>query len=226
MNSDFFTPRRQFLRVMAHDWRAHRTDFLWGTFYALIGFYITSPAHDGKPVQLIAPFFLLGLAMGFLTWRVCAAERTRGTADLYFNLPRQRMRAWMVHVTMLATAALALESLVFLGAGLRLNLKVSATGYAIAPHSVLLPLFVMAVMVWGLYRPFPKWGQWGEWCQIALMLALVYAIPFGLVFIHLKPDTLRGGAEALVFAGFLGLTLLILADSRRAWRKTQIGALS
>ena len=63
MHDDFFTPRRQFLRVLARDWRLYRFDLLWGLFYALAGFFFATPrSFHGAP--LFAPFFTLSLGVG------------------------------------------------------------------------------------------------------------------------------------------------------------------
>lgn len=97
----FFSRRRQFLRVLALDWRQNRIDILWGVFYVLIGFYLGRPRHLAPDHLFInAPFTLLGGVMAYLTMRLCYVERREKASVFFFNLPRERVLAWQAHVTL------------------------------------------------------------------------------------------------------------------------------
>ena len=56
---DYYATGRQFRRMLALDWSLHAWDFVYGTFYALIGFFVFRRVGYSQVYDVIFPFFLV-----------------------------------------------------------------------------------------------------------------------------------------------------------------------
>lgn len=225
---EFFSPSRQFLRVLAHDWRLFNKDIVFGAFYALIGFFgkFGAIASNAQHHILIMPFVLLAVAVGVMAYRLCIAETNPVSAAFYFNLPRSRALTQAAHVALLAAMALGYELLILLAAALRLNLPPGAPGYSIQPHLALIPFWTLSILVWLVYVA-RRSGRDLDSLSVLLLLVsfgaiIVLPILMALMASARQPPTLTD----YYFFAFIELILIAVqfADAFRVWRHVQIGA--
>lgn len=225
-STDFFSPRRQFLRVLAHDWRIFSRDIAFGTFYALIGFFGKRGAFQTSDHLLGMPFVLLAVAVGIMAYRVCIAEADPASAAFYFNLPRSRSLTQAAHVALLSAMALGYEALILLAAALRLNLPPGAPGYTIQPHLLLLPFWTLANLVWIVYAPRRASRALSVFSGFVLILLFVSIVTLPTIMVLIASGHLAPGPafEAALILSQLILITVLLADAFRVGRRVQIGA--
>jgi hypothetical protein len=146
-DSDFYSRRHQFRKVLSIDWHFHGIDVLFGAVYALGGFYAFRRWGYSRIYDVTPPFVLISGVLAYLVWRLYALETKGATANYFSNLPRDRKIVWDARLVFLMLAALWLEALVFLGLWLRLGDLGIMHHYIIRPEMVVLPFYMTAFML-------------------------------------------------------------------------------
>jgi len=185
-------------------WLAARQQPTRGTTVAVVGTAAVYAAVFGLVTPGIQPLTLVGYAMAMLGPPVLFGAVLAGAW-------RWRGGPWVVGVLLLVAALAWLTGLAD-GAGLLRYLDVITTSVErVGPPAVLL-FFLIGGLLWGLFgthtllqartgRPAPAWMRpdaAARWGRVAVVIAAVCALPYGLVRLTwLTPGPLGGSAAEL-----------------------------
>jgi hypothetical protein len=227
----FFTRKREFRLSLARDLRMCRVDLAFAPVCVLMGFFLFRTAGQYRIYDVVTPFWIAAAAAATIAFYVSFHEMRGLTSRFYRNLPRDRAAAWDARVLFLLGLVVFLEGVAFLGIFFGLGGEGLVDYHRIHPQWVVLPVYAVAVVLWGLVKP----RTLPSWFRMVGLLALG-ALPFVWLIVELRRPVrtlvpgdylpLRGiplGVELLAAAVLLGLTVYLLIHARRAWLHPESG---
>ena len=232
ISEDYYDARLQFRRMLVLDWSLYAWDFAYGTFYALIGFFVFRRVGYSQVYDVIGPFFLVSGFMIYQTWHVCAPHTRSATAFYFFNLPHRRDIAFYAHLTLLSLGGLWLMAVVLLGSTLKLGGAGITSHYRIHPEVVVLPFVALASTMAHVYLIRGR-SYWVKAALLFIVACACFVWKLTLMDDHPPlssndywPEREMAFWEQLCIAGILlGGVWCLIERVRRNWQRRQIGGI-
>ena len=228
--SGFYSRREQFFREWRLVWRSHGVDALLGSLYVIAGFYVAHQVGVSQVYNVIAPFIIASIVVGYLAFAIYAPQSRGNTLPFYFNLPRSRTAAWDAYLAFLACTVLWMEGLILIGVMLKLGGAAMTPHYRLHPEAFGLPFLAIASVSSYLHaRHSKRYVAAFVLVFVAFMVGLYYWITVGFwedaeQFNNFYPPRAFAlGHQYAVAALLLVSAGLVLALRRRQWRRREVG---
>jgi len=226
----FYSRKRQFLREWRALWRIHWLDSFLGGVYALIGFYAFHQVGVSQVHNVITPFFVAGIAAGYLAFVIYAPQSRGNTLPYYFNLPRSRTGAWDAQFAFLVCTVLWMEGVILIGALLQLGGAGMTPHYRLHPEAFALPFLAIASVTFYLHvRHSTRSILAAVLAILAFAAGLYYWIAIGFwedaeEYNNFFPPREFALSSQCAFAALLVVAAAcVLVLCRSHWRRREVG---
>lgn len=223
--TEFYSPRQQFLREWRLLWRTLKTDIYIGVAVVITAFYGFRVVGESRVYDVLLPLYATTGVAFYLAMNTWVRDVNKESRWFYYNLPKDRLRAWDAQFVFICTVVLGLESLILVGAYFKIGGAGLTPEYRLHPELFVLPLVAIAFVSVGARLRQTKQTIFVEY------IVMFGSMGFAVIWEATRRDHMRQSWSYLfspvnqfLLVGFLlGLSGTLLIFARARWGKQELG---